>query len=484
MNARTPLPRARHAARAATLAATLIAARLVTGCTTLGPDFRAPDPQAPAAFKSAAPASKPTALPDDWWTLFGDARLDALERDALAASPTLAAAQARAERARALLAGTRADETPRVGVDAAAQRLRTSASVATAPVVQGRRVAVEADQWQVQAGFGWELDLWGRVRRSTESTQAQLDAATLDAAGARLALTADVAQAWLTLRALDDEARIVAAARDSRRDALRVVQARFDAGSTQELDLQRARTELANAEADAGDLERRRALGEHALAVLTGRAPSDFTAGATPMDLVPPPAIAAGIPAEVLQRRPDVAQAVALLHAASAQIGVAEAAFYPTLRLTGAFGVASDDLGALLAAPARLFNAGPAVSLPILDGGRNRANLAAAQAARDEARAAYHQRVLQALREVDDVLADLQQRRAIAEAQSRAAAAAERAVRVARLRYEQGASSYLEVTDSDRSALAALRALAQTRAAQWQGTVQLVKALGGGWTDR
>lgn len=466
----------------ASLALTVITAAVLTGCTTLGPDFKAPDAAAPATFKATpAAAAAATRLPEDWWTLLGDAQLTALERDALAASPTLAAAQARAERARALLAGVRADEQPRINADGSLQRFRSSAEVATAPVVQGRRVAVEANQLNVQASLGWELDLWGRVRRQTEVAQAQLDAATLDASAARLALTADVANAWLLLRALDEEARIVGAARDGRRDALQVVQARFDAGVTQELDLQRARTELANAEADVGELARRRSLAENALAVLTGRASAAAAAVPAQAALTAPPTVAAGVPSEVLQRRPDIAQSLALLHAANAQIGVAEAAFYPSLRLTAAAGLASQDLGDLLSAPARLFSFGPAVSLPLFDGGRNQANLVAARAAHAEALANFQQRVLQALREVDDSLADLQQRQGIAAAQARAAAAADRAARVARLRYEQGASSYLDVTDADRSALATQRALAQTRAAQWQGTVQLVRALGGGW---
>lgn len=462
----------------------LLAATALAACTTLGPDFKAPDAAAPASFRATPAAISTSRLPEDWWTLLGDERLAALEHEALAASPTLAAAQARAERARALLAGTRADEVPRINADGSLQRFRSSQEVATAPVVQGRRVAVEANQIALQASLGWELDLWGRVRRLTEVAQAQLDAATLDAAAARLVLTADVANAWLLLRALDEEIRIVASARDGRRDALKVVQARFDAGVTQELDLQRARTELANADADVAELTRRRLLAENALAVLTGRAPAPAQAPApftAPTTLSAPPTVAAGLPSEVLQRRPDVAQSLALLHAAGAQIGVAEAAFYPSIRLTGAFGLASQDLGDLLSMPARLFSFGPAVSLPIFDGGRDRANLAAVRAAHDEALANFRQRVLQALREVDDALSDLQQRQGIAAAQARAAEAAERAVRVARLRYEQGASSYLDVTDADRSALAAQRALAQTRAAQWQGTVQLVRAIGGGW---
>ena len=453
---------------------------LLTGCATVGPDFKAPQTNAPAAFKTYGGPTAP-ALGRDWWTLFNDPQLNALEARALANSPTLAAAAARTERARALLAAAGADAAPRLSADGSAQRFRTSREVATAPVIAGQRRAIEDTQFSGQATLGWELDFWGRVKRQSEAAQAQLDASTLDAEAARVLLCADVASAWLQLRSLDDESRILAAALQGRRDALRVVQTRYDAGATTDLDLQRARTELANADADSAELARRRSMAENGLALLTGQAPSALRVAVSQQTLPLVPTVAAGLPADVLQRRPDVAQSLALLHAANAQIGVAEGAFYPSIRLTGAAGLASNDLGTLLSAPARLFNIGPSISLPVLDGGRNNANLQAAKAAQAEALANFNQRLLVALREVDDALADLAHRQDIAAAQKRAVDAAGKLAQVARTRYEQGASSYLEVTDADRSQLAAERALAQTRAAQWAGTVQLVKALGGGW---
>lgn len=461
-------------------AAALALLALLAACTTVGPDFKAPANNAPAAFKAASGPAAP-ALGRDWWTLFNDPQLNALENRALADSPTLAAAAARTDRARALLAAAGADASPRLSADGSAQQFRTSREVATAPVVAGQRRALQDTQFSGQATLGWELDFWGRVKRQSEAAQAQLEASTLDAEAARVLLSADVASAWLQLRSLDDEARILAAALQGRRDALRVVQTRYDAGATTDLDLQRARTELANAEADSAELARRRTLAENGLALLTGQPPAALRVAVSQQVLPLVPTVAAGLPADVLQRRPDVAQSLALLHAASAQIGVAEGAFYPSIRLTGAAGLASSDLGTLVSAPARLFNIGPSISLPLLDGGRNQANLRAAQAAQTEALANFSQRLLVALREVDDALADLAHRNDIAAAQQRAVQAAAKLAQVARTRYEQGASSYLEVTDAERSQLAAARALSQTRAAQWAGTVQLVKALGGGW---
>jgi len=448
-------------------------------CTAPLPVARPADPAPPATFKTPVLADG-LQLKPDWWRLFGEAQLDALEQSALASSPTLAIASARVERARAQSSLVAAEFGPRVTADGAVQRFRTSRDVATAPFIGGQRRAVEDDQFSTQMTLGWEFDIWGRIKASHEVAQAQLLSSLLEADAVRLMLTAEVATTYLQLRGLDEETQILSAATQSRRDALRVVQLRYDVGVVTDLDLERARTELANAMADASDLARRRNGLENALAQLTGQAPKEFRlplSGALPSA----PAIAAGIPSEMLQRRPDIAQAQAQRQAAAAQTGVAQAAFYPQIRLTGAAGLASSDLTSLISAPARLFSLGPSISIPILDSGRNQANWRAAQAGLDEAQANFQQKFLIALREVDDALSELAHRRTTAQAQQQAITAASRAARVARLRYEKGAASYLEVTDTERTQLGAERALAQTRAAQWVATVQLVKSLGGGW---
>ena len=465
-----------------TLPTLLILLILLAGCvacTAPLPVARPADPAPPAAFKTAAMADGLQIKPD-WWTLFNDPQLDALEQQALASSPTLAIASARVERARAQSSLVTAEFGPRVTADGAVQRFRTSRNVATAPFIAGQRRAIEDNQFSAQATLGWEFDVWGRIKASHEVAQAQLLSTLLEADAMRLMLTAEVASTYLQLRALDDEGRIVQAATQSRRDALRVVQLRYDVGVVTDLDLERARTEMANALADASDLARRRNGLENALAQLTGQAPKELRlpqSGTIPSA----PVIAAGIPSEMLQRRPDIAQAQAQRSAAFAQTGVAQAAFYPQIRLTGAAGLASSDLTTLVSAPARLFSLGPSISIPVLDSGRNQANWRAAQAGLDEAQANFQQRILIALREVDDALSELAHRRTTADAQQQAITASSRAARVARLRYEKGAASYLEVTDTERTQLAAERALAQTRSAQWVATVQLVKSLGGGW---
>jgi multidrug efflux system outer membrane protein len=460
---------------------TLVGAAALAACTTLGPNYQAPAANAPAAYRAAAPVAG-AELQRDWWLMFGDAQLNALEAQALQASPTLAAALARVERAKAVYGATRADELPRLDVTAGETGLRTSAKSVTTPVLGGQAITFEGWQTSVQANLSWEIDLWGRVKRQAESAQAQLDASSLDAAAARVALTADVAGAYWQWRALADEAAALQRLRDSRANAFKVAQTRFDAGSSTTQDLERVRAELASADADVADLPRRQALVANQIAALTGQAAAELKLQAVPM--AAPPAIRAGLPAELLQRRPDLAQSLAQLHAATAQVGIAEAAFYPSIRLTGSFGYQSKDLSDLISAPARLYNFGPGISLPIFEGGRNKANLAGAKAQVDESLAAFRGRMLQALREVDDALAELQGRANVVDAQNRTLSSSGEALKVAKSRYDKGAVSYLDVTEAERTPLATERALAQLRGAQWAATAQLIKALGGGWQEK
>jgi multidrug efflux system outer membrane protein len=455
----------------------LVATAACAACTTLGPDYTAPDPQAPAAYRAAAAAG--AELQRDWWLMFEDPQLDALQAQALHASPTLAAVAARIDRARAVYGASRADALPRFDINAGETGLRTSARAVTTPVLGGQAISFEGWQTTLQASLAWELDLWGRVKRQAESAQAQLDAATLDAAAARVALTADVAAAYWQWRALADEAAALQRVRDSRAHAFTVAQTRFDAGSSTTQDLERVRAELAAADAELADLPRRQTLALNQLAALTGQGAAALSLQATPLAV--PPALRAGLPSELLQRRPDLAQSLAQLHAATAQVGVAEAAFYPSIRLTGNAGYQSSALSDLVSAPARLYSVGPAISLPIFEAGRNQAHLASAKAQVDESLAVFRGRMLQALREVDDALAELQGRAVVVDAQQRTLASASQALAVARSRYEQGAVSYLDVTEAERTPLATRRALAQLRGAQWAAMAQLVKALGGGW---
>ena len=467
------------------LATVLAIATLVSGCTTLGPDFKAPAAPAQTAFRhldaGAAHDTDRARLPATWWTVFNDATLDSLETRALNDNPGVKAAAQRLLQAQAQLGVVRAGQLPSVSVGAGVSNARTSAETSQGLALGGR--SIEGNNYTVGASLSYELDLWGRVRRVVEASDAQALAAQDDRDGVILLLSSQVASSYWQLRGLDAELAILADALATRRESQALVEARFNGGLSNELDVSRARIERANAEADLHEVQRQRNLVEHALATLVGSSPSaPLVAAAPAVQLPQPPAIPVGLPASLVGQRPDLAASVAQLKAANAQIGVAEGAFYPALSLTANFGYASQSLNDLTSGGARQFSAGPlALSLPIFDGGRNRANLALAKARYDEAVANHETRLLTALREVEDALSDLRQRQQQGDAQAESQQAAARALLVAQARYERGVSTYLDVTDAQRSNLAADRAAAQIRTQRLLATVAVARALGGGW---
>ncbi|MGF6182171.1 multidrug efflux system outer membrane protein [Massilia sp. UYP32] len=453
---------------------------LLAGCTTLGPDFKAPDAPAQSAFRHLDAGSDSARLPAAWWTVFHDATLDSLEARALRDNPGVQAAAQRLLQAQAQLGVVRAGQLPSVSLGAGVSNSRTSAETSQGLALGGR--SIEGNNYSVGASLSYELDLWGRVRRVVEASDAQALAAQIDRDGVILLLSSQVASSYWQLRGLDAERAILEDALATRRESQQLVEARFNAGLSNELDVSRARIERANAEADLHEVQRQRNLVEHTLATLVGSTPSAPLLAAADVRLPQPPAIPVGLPASLVGQRPDLAASVAQLKAANAQIGVAEGAFYPALSLTGNFGYASQSLNDLTSGGARQFSAGPlALSLPIFDGGRNRANLALARARYDEAVANHQTTLLTALREVEDALSDLQQRQKQGDVQAQSQEAAARALLVAQARYERGVSTYLDVTDAQRSTLAADRAAAQIRTQRLLATVAVARALGGGW---
>ncbi len=464
------------------LAVSALSALLLAGCAAVGPNYTPPSPAAPLAFKNApAPATAALPAPDRWWQAFADPILDALETDALAHNPTLAAALARVDEARARLGLSRAERHVALSASGNA-KLAGETAERTLPI-PGRPVTYRerGDSYRLAFDAGYELDLWGRVRHSLESAAAQLAASEADQRGVRLALTADVAQAYVQLRALEAETTIVAQTLTARHEAVAVLRSRCDAGLTPELDLQRARVELATLEADQADLARRREQMANALALLTGHAPADCAAPAAgtgaPMPGLPPP----GLPADLLRRRPDIAAAEALLHARTAEIGAAQAARFPSIRLTGGAGFESAELAHLVERPAQFWQLGPSFSVPLLDGGRTKASIAAAQARADAALAEYRQLALLAFREVEDALVELRQQNEQEAALGRADAAARTTVELAGKRQAAGFVTYLEVVEAQRSQLQIARAQTQLAGARAATTVRLIRALGGGW---
>lgn len=464
-------------------AVALAVATLLSACGTVGKDFVAPKGIDTPAFRHAAaePQDQAARLPAAWWTVFGDATLSQLEERALRDNPNVRAAAQRLVQAQAQLGVMRASQLPTVGVSAGVSNSRTSAETPMGVTFGGR--SIKGNEFSVGANFSYELDLWGRVRRAVEAADAQALAAQDDRDGVMLMLSGQVATTYWQLRGLDADIAILNDALATRRESQQLIEARFNAGLSNELDVSRTRIERANAEADIQEAQRQRNTLEHALAVLVGASPSEaIVAPAAGTALPQPPAIPVGLPASLLGQRPDLAASVATLKAFNAQVGVAEGAYYPSLSLTGNFGYASETLSNLAKGSARQFSFGPlALSLPVFEGGRIEANVKLAKARYDEAVANHEGRLLTALRDVEDALSDVQQRQKQGDVQVQAQQAAARAVQVAQARFDRGVSTYLDVTDAQRSALAADRAAAQIRTQRLLAAVSVARALGGGW---
>jgi len=337
--------------------------------------------------------------------------------------------------------------------------------------------------------LSYEIDLWGRVRRGFESARAEAQASLAAFQNVLLTLHSEVAQNYFALRALDAELATVTGTVGLRKEQVQLVRSRFEGGIGNELDVSRAETELATTEGEAAALAKRRAELENALAVLVGENPSTFHFAAASSDdeakwNPTPPAIPAGLPSELLERRPDVAESERQLAAANARIGVAKAAFFPVLRLTGSGGYLSGDVENLFNWDSRVWSIGPSLSLPIFAGGRNLANYKRSQSAYEESVANYRQRILVAFGDVENSLAAIRHLGDQAAAQNRAVANANRAAELATERYRSGIVSYLEVVDANREALQAKRGRAQLTGQRLAASVQLIKALGGGWNEQ
>lgn len=447
---------------------------LLAGCT-VGPNYKRPVVATPTTWKEATITTNATVFPPEWWQVFNDTELDSLETQAVEANQDLKRAVAHVTEARALARVSQADLYPNLSANGGYTRSRLSENRANAP-----QQGFESDDLSGSFDLSFELDLWGRVRRSVEAAKADATAAATDLEVVLLTLTADVARNYYQLRSLDNERQVIEATIALRKDTVQLQETRSQAGLINEVDVTRARTELANVEAELHAITRRRAQVEHALAVLCGQPPASFSVNARALDIAPPE-IPAGLPSSLLERRPDIVAAEHNLAAASARIGVAKAAFFPTIKLTGAAGLASADLGTLVEAPSRIWSIGPSIHLPIFEGGRNRANLKAAEARHEQNVAIYRGAILNAFREVEDSLSDLSTLAAEGEAVNRALVSARDTAALANERYQKGLTSYLDVVDAQRAALQAERQDTQLRGQRAVSTILLAKALGGGW---
>jgi multidrug efflux pump len=456
------------------------------GILTVGPDYHAPTNAAPAQYKAVDLGEWKEGRPLDnvpkgnWWELFGDTQLNALEAQAMQANQDLQGAVARVDQARETARVSKADLFPYVSLDPGYNRQRYS------PNEQPSFGNITATTITTPLDLSYEVDLWGRVRRGFEGARADAQASLAAYYNVLLTLQADVARNYFSLRALDAEIATVTSTVGLRHEQVQLTRGRFEGGIGNELDIAQAETELAATEADAAALARQRDQMENALAILAGQNPSTFHLAAlshADTNWHPqPPEIPAGLPADLLERRPDVAQAERQLAAANARIGVARAAFFPVLTLTGSGGFLSGDVDTLFNWNSRTWSIGPSLSLPIFAGGRNRANYRRSQAAFAETVAAYRQHVLVAFGDVEDSLASIRHLTDQAAAQERAVENARRATALATDRYRSGIVAYISVVDASREALANERINAQLAGQRLIAAVQLIKTLGGGWT--
>ncbi len=447
---------------------------ILSGCT-VGPNYSKPDAPIPLEFKGNKNwkiAEPKDHLPKDrWWAIFGDEILNSLEVQAGEANQSLKAAMSRVMQARAAAGIAGSELFPTLDMNPSARRFRTDTG--------GGNMAT-ANLFSLPFDLSYEIDIWGRVRRSNEAADAKLTATAADYAAVLLTLQADLARNYFQIRALDKEIDIVDRTAGLREESLRMIESRFKNGYTGRLDLERAKTELATTEAEAAALRKTRGQLENSLAVLLGKPASDFRLPPAPSN-IKIPEIAAGLPSSLLERRPDVAAAERLMAAANARIGMAEAAFFPTIRLSGSAGYQSGEISSLSDWNSRVWSLGPGISLPIFNGGRNRANLEISEAVYDETVANYRQAVLKAVQEVEDGLAGLRFLGEQAKAQDRAVKAAANAEDISDQRYKGGLVSYLEAVDAQRTALQARRAGIQIWGEQAVTTIRLIKAVGGGW---
>jgi multidrug efflux system outer membrane protein len=456
--------------------ARLVLGLALAGCT-VGPDYRRPEVPAPEVWRDGPAVADAASLADlAWWELFEDPELRGLVEIALQANKDLRIAVTRVDQARALLGVTRADQFPQVDAGASATTNRFSDTVP--PRGQGGTT----DLFATTIDMTFEIDLWGRLRRATEAARAELLSSEEARHAVVMTLVADVATAYLQLRQLDLELETTRRNVASRRGSRQLVRDRFEAGLTPALDLHQSEAELASTAAQIPDMERLVAQTENGLSILLGRNPGGIGRGRPLTGQVFPPAVPAGLPSALLERRPDIRQAEATLVAANARIGVAKAAFFPQISLTGFFGVESAALSDLFTGPSRIWQFGPTVTIPIFNAGRNRANLALTEARQREAVLRYEQAIQQAFREVEDALILHRKAREALVEQEIAVRASRDAVAVAELRYTSGLTSYLNVLDAQRSLLTAEVAQSRTLGAQLVAVVQLYKALGGGWT--
>jgi len=461
------------------LASFALLCALISGCT-VGPDYVRPEAEAPARYKELN--GWKTAQPQDgairgnWWELYNDAQLNELASQIEISNQSLAAAQAQFRQARAMVQAARAGYFPTVTAGIAASRYKNSQ---TTPNTSQSFVGT-ANNFLAAGDVSWEIDVWGRVRRNVEASQATAQASAAEVASVRLSMQAELAMDYLQLRGLDAQSKLLQETIVAYQQALDLTTLLFKGGAASEADVVQAQAQLKTTQAQAIDIGVQRAQLEHAVAVLIGKPPANFAIPPSPLAALPPP-VPAGVPSQLLERRPDIGAAERMMAAANAQIGVAEAAYYPTISLSAIAGFSSQSASNWFAWPSRFFAVGPAVGEALFDGGLRGALTASARAAYDGTAASYRQTVLTAFQEVEDNLAALRILEQEATVQNDAVSAAQRSVALTTDQYKVGIVSYLNVVTAQAFALSDQRTAVDIATRRMTSSVLLVKALGGGW---
>ncbi len=463
------------------VALTLLGGAVLASCT-LGPDYKRPIVQTPSEFRHASGAAGAESLADlKWFELFRDDALTGLVGTALKQNFELRIAAERVLQARAVYGITRADQYPAVGASADLNALRSSQTGANRAVPPG----ADTDVTYMQAGFslGWELDVWGRLRRLSEAARAQYLATEEARHGVITTLVADVSETYLALRALDLELEIATRTRDVATESLRLTEARRGRGVASGVDVRQAEQLLFTATGQIANVEREIAQAENALSLLLGQLPGDVPRGRPLEAFQTPPAVPAGLPSALLERRPDIREAEQQLIAANAQIGAARAEYFPRISLTGFFGAQSRALSDLLTGPARVASASVGAAAPIFNAGRTRGNVRLAEAVQRERLVNYQRAIYTAFRDVSDSLAAHAKTNEQRTQQERLVDALRESARLSAQRYEGGLDSYLPVLDAQRNLFQGELELARLRQRELASIVQLYRTLGGGWSS-
>lgn len=450
-----------------------LALLVLSACAT-GPDYKAPEVKTPAAWRQTVDANASGDL-DQWWLRFNDPVLEQLVNTALTNNNDLKVALSRVEEARAQSRSAKADYLPTVMANAGSSRNKSSAYAE--PVMP----TLTTSSHKLNIDLSYEIDLWGKLRRADEAASARLLASEANRDSIRQTLISAVARSYFDLRALDAQLEIAKQNLTSLEQEYKLQKRRFEGGVTSELEANQALVELNSAQVAIPELEQRIALQENAISTLLGQMPGSTPRGKTLADLGQAPSIPAGLPSDLLQRRPDLRAAEQELVAANADIGYAKAAYYPRLSLTGLLGVESGDLSNLFKSGARTWNVGAGLSAPLFTGGKAKAVETIATLRKEQALASYQQAVINAFREVEDALVTQRGAREVLTGRESQEQALQKTLTLAQKRYNSGLTSYLDLLSTQRALYQTQLNLVESRRSQANAAVGLYKALGGGW---